>query len=379
MPTPTTTDLAFEFTPNFNSNPGGFLVDPNAPEEGGKFAVGIGSGSSRNTVYFERPSEGQWHYYAIVMNTGASAENQITPYVDGKVVPYTKTMSGTGAGNFANSTLYFMSRAGSALFGTGDLDEVALYNRVLSAATIDDHFSGTAKVIGEPPAASFTVAPNPAQSGQQVTLDGSATTDPDGTIAKYEWDLDGNGSFETNTGTNPVATTSYPTARSVEPRLRVTDNAGNQSTTTRSLTVQNHPPNASFAVEPVTPTTSETVTYNAGASVDLDGTIAKYEWDLDGNGSYETEHRDRPGRDDELRRRGESSDRRPARHRQRRRYGDDRQDLLDRPAVRRLPSFTVSASPIDSGQSVNLQRRCLDRSRRHDRQIRMGPRRQRQL
>ena len=39
-------DLAFEFTPNFNSNPGGFLVDPNAPEEGGKFGVGIGAGES---------------------------------------------------------------------------------------------------------------------------------------------------------------------------------------------------------------------------------------------------------------------------------------------------------------------------------------------
>src|SRR5262249_41060856 len=152
------------------------------PEDGGKFAVGIGSGSSRNTVYFERPSEGQWHYYAIVMNAGASAESQITPYVDGKAVPYDKTQSGTGAGNFANSTLYFMSRAGPALCGNGSLDEVALYTRALPAATTADHSPGTAGVIGEPPAASFTVSPNPAQSGQQVTLDGSASTDPDGTI-----------------------------------------------------------------------------------------------------------------------------------------------------------------------------------------------------
>ncbi len=27
--------------------------------------------------------------------------------------------------------------------------------------------------------------------------------DPDGTIAKYEWDLDGNGSYETNTRLHP--------------------------------------------------------------------------------------------------------------------------------------------------------------------------------
>ncbi len=62
------------------------------------------------------------------------------PYVDGAPVAYTKLSSGTGAGNFANSTLYFMSRAGSSLFGAGSLDEVAIYNRALSAAEIAAHF-----------------------------------------------------------------------------------------------------------------------------------------------------------------------------------------------------------------------------------------------
>jgi PKD repeat protein len=345
--------LAFEFTPNFNNNPGGFLVDPNAPEDGGKFAVGIGSGSSRNTVYFERPSEGQWHYYALVMNTGASAESQITPYVDGKAVSYDKTQSGTGAGSFANSTLYFMSRAGSALFGNGTLDEVALYNRALSAATIDDHFSGTAGVTGEPPAASFTVSPSPAQSGQQVTLDGSASSDPDGTIAKYEWDLDGNGTFETSTGTTPVATTSYSSARSIEPRLRVTDNAGNQSTTTRSLTIQNRPPTASFGVEPAAPTTNETVTFNAGASSDPDGTIAKYEWDLDGNGSYETSTGTTATATETFSSAVKSltvglrvTDNEGATT-----TTNKTISVASRPPV---PSFTVSASPVNSGTTVNF-------------------------
>jgi YD repeat-containing protein len=346
-------DLAFEFTPNFNSNPGGFLVDPNAPEEGGKFAVGIGSGDSRNTVYFERPSEGQWHYYAIAINTSAPAESQIKPYVDGQPVPFTKTQSGTGAGNFANSTLYFMSRAGSALFGAGDLDEVALYNRALSAATIDDHFSGTANVIGQPPAASFTVSPSPAPSGGQVTFDGSASGDPDGTIVKYEWDLDGNGSFETSTGTSPVATASYPSARSLEPRLRVTDNAGNQSTTTRSLIVQNRPPAATFAVEPATPNTGETVTYNAGGSTDPDGTIARYEWDLDGNGSYETSTGANPVATTTFAAAVKSqtvglrvTDNEGASATTSKTFA-----VASRPPV---ASFTVSASPIQSGQAASF-------------------------
>ena len=51
--------------------------------------------------------------------------------------------------------------------------------------------------------------PQSAQTGQSVTFDGSGSTDLDGTIAKYEWDLDGNGTYETDTGTTPTVTTTY--------------------------------------------------------------------------------------------------------------------------------------------------------------------------
>ena len=43
-----------------------------------------------------------------------------------------------------------MSRAGIALFGGGDLDEVAVYDRALSAATIAEHFGSTAPTAGPP-------------------------------------------------------------------------------------------------------------------------------------------------------------------------------------------------------------------------------------
>ena len=48
--------------------------------------------------------------------------------------------SNTGAGNFANSTLYFMSRGASSRFGKGNLDEVAIYNRALTATEVAAHF-----------------------------------------------------------------------------------------------------------------------------------------------------------------------------------------------------------------------------------------------
>ena len=130
-----------EFTPNTDTNNGGFFIDPNASGTSNRFGVAIGRNLSRNSIVFNRPSAGVWHHYAFVFNSAAPAATQIIPYVDGLPVAYVKAASGTGAGNFANSTLHFMSRNVSTLFGAGALDEVALYNTTLSAATIAQHYA----------------------------------------------------------------------------------------------------------------------------------------------------------------------------------------------------------------------------------------------
>jgi YD repeat-containing protein len=279
--------LAMEFTSNFNDNAGGFLVDPNAPQNGGSFGVGIGSSGARNNVFFNRPSAGQWHHYAFVFDTSAAADQQITPYVDGVAVPYTKLDSSTGAGNFANSTLYLMSRAGQSLFGQGDLDEVALYNRALSAATVHGHFesSGT----NRRPVARFTMSPTTARQGQTVTFNGSTSSDPDGSIVKYQWDLDGNGTYETDTGANPQTTKSYSSDGNVDVGLRVFDDANGTDTETHTLTIGNDPPTASFTATPNPVVIGNQASFDASASSDPDDSIVKYEWDLDGNGTYETD------------------------------------------------------------------------------------------
>jgi YD repeat-containing protein len=131
--------LALEYTDNFNGAAGGFLVDPNASN--GRFGVAIGQGGSRNTTYFTRPSAGVWHHYAFVLDTGAAADSQVIPYVDGQLVSYFKGDSGTGGGPFADANLYFMSRVGAALFGAGVLDELAVYDSAVSAPTVAQHYA----------------------------------------------------------------------------------------------------------------------------------------------------------------------------------------------------------------------------------------------
>jgi hypothetical protein len=118
-----------------------------------------------------------------------------------------------------------------------------------------------------------------------VSFNGSTSSDPDGTIAKYEWDLDGNGSFETDTGTTPTTSRAYSAAVTVG--LRVTDNGGATATVTHAVVI-NGAPTASFTFAPSPASTRQTVTFNGSASSDAGGSITKYEWDLDGNGSFET-------------------------------------------------------------------------------------------
>jgi PKD repeat protein len=96
-------------------------------------------------------------------------------------------------------------------------------------------------LIHRAPTAAFTAAPSPAFVGEQVTFDGSASSD-DESVAKYEWDLDGDGTFETNTAANPKATKTYAQPATLTLRLRVTDNRGVVDVSTRTLAIQPRPP-----------------------------------------------------------------------------------------------------------------------------------------
>jgi PKD repeat protein len=142
-------------------------------------------------------------------------------------------------------------------------------------------------VSNTPPTASFTATPNPAAIGAAVTFNATASADPGGSIAKYEWDFDGDGVFETDTLTAATTTHSYTVSGQYFVGLRVTDNDGAQATAFRNVRV-NAKPTASFTADPNPALINEPVTFSAATSSDSDGTIATYQWDLDGNGTLET-------------------------------------------------------------------------------------------
>ncbi|MDQ3024318.1 MAG: PKD domain-containing protein [bacterium] len=90
--------------------------------------------------------------------------------------------------------------------------------------------------VNNPPTASFTATPQNGNPGDPVVLDASASSDPGGSIVKYEWDLDGDGTFEVDGGATPTQATTLPNpAGSVDVSVRVTDDGNATDTATLTL------------------------------------------------------------------------------------------------------------------------------------------------
>jgi plastocyanin len=95
---------------------------------------------------------------------------------------------------------------------------------------------GTVRVAGDQfGTPDFTWAPAAPQAGQAVTFHAGSFTDPDGSVVSYQWDLDGNGSFESS---GAQVTHTYASAGSVSVALRYVDNGHETSpATTHVVTV----------------------------------------------------------------------------------------------------------------------------------------------
>jgi len=139
----------------------------------------------------------------------------------------------------------------------------------------------TTVTVNHPPTAGLAFSPANPTVGQEVHFHSDASSDTDGTIESFEWDLDGDGTFET-TGATP--TTTYTSPGPKEVFLRVTDDDGSSSTGSITVPV-NEPPTASFDYTPKPPVPGESAEFTAEASSDSDGTIQSYEWDFDGDGT----------------------------------------------------------------------------------------------
>jgi PKD repeat protein len=198
-------------------------------------------------------------------NLSVEFDASATTDADGTIASYAWNFGDGSTGSGVNPTHVY------AAGGTVTVTLVVTDNEGATATVSHDITVSPANVA---PSASFTSSP----SGLTVNLDASASADPDGTIAGYDWDF-GDG---TPHATTVAASHTYAVAGDYTVTLIVTDNDGASATTSQVVTVTrpNGAPTASFT----TNATGLSVAVDASASTD-DGSIAGYAWTFGDGGT----------------------------------------------------------------------------------------------
>ncbi|KQR53546.1 cell surface protein [Leifsonia sp. Leaf336] len=243
-------------------------------QDDGRIVFGVWTGQT-NTITSPNPlNDNSWH-----QAVATQGPDGMKLYVDGQLIgtnPQTQAQSYTGYWRIGGDNTW----GSTGPYFNGTLDEAAVYSTVLSAQDVANQYSlGTSGTLpNQPPVASFTKT----ASQLTVNVDGSASSDPDGTIASYAWDF-GDGSL----ATGPTASHTYLQGGSYNVTLTVTDNQGATNTTSQGVSVVAPPPNQPPVAAFTSSSTYLAASFDGTTSSDPDGTVASWAWDF-GDGSTGT-------------------------------------------------------------------------------------------
>ena len=164
-------DTLFEFSDNYNNYSNVFAFFPDEAPDCGVTAmeIGIDGNSGYNIKCFSQPTSGVWHHLAVVYDMSQAAASEVNLYIDGALqTALSQTYNSNNSGKFGNYPLYLFSRAGTTSFSGGEMDDLQLFNRALSASEVQQVFNGSTST----PAADFALGSVP---GSQTVLQGGLT------------------------------------------------------------------------------------------------------------------------------------------------------------------------------------------------------------
>ena len=166
-------DTLFEFSDNYNNYGDVFAFFPDEAPDCGVTAmeIGIDGNTGYNIKCFAQPTSGVWHHLAVVYDMTQAAASEVNLYIDGVLqTALSQSYNSNNSGKFGTYPLYIFSRAGTSSFSGGQMDDLQLYNRALSASEIQQVYGGTS------PSADFALGAAP--GSQSVAQGGSAEYSP---------------------------------------------------------------------------------------------------------------------------------------------------------------------------------------------------------
>jgi PKD repeat protein len=134
-------------------------------------------------------------------------------------------------------------------------------------------------MVNAPPKALFSVSPTAVTTGAAVAFNASSSSDDVGTISDYAW------SFGDGTRASGLtASHSYASPGTYTVGLKVTNDAGQSTSTSQTVSVYSAPL-ASFSINPGFAQPGAAVVVNAGSSSDPGGAITAYSWSFGDGGT----------------------------------------------------------------------------------------------
>ncbi len=204
-----------------------------------------------------------------------------TTTINGKITSYewdfgdgTPTMRGASA-------MHTFNKPGTFTVTLKAIDEAQKEGKGTVTITVEGKTSGPRAIIRTTPSL------NPLNQFQKVlegpaplavSFDATLSTDPDKDIVDYQWDTDGDGTFETR-GAKPEAVTYYEPVDTVV-TLKVIDAAGNEGTETVTIRPKTRPIAAIIKATPLSGIAPLLVSFDGSASRYDYGDIVQYEWDF---------------------------------------------------------------------------------------------------
>jgi PKD repeat protein len=192
----------------------------------GRLTFGVWTGAQNTAISPQSYNDGAWHH--VVATQGPAG---MSLYVDGELVatnPQTQAQNYTGYWRVGGDRVW---DGASSPYLAGALDEAAIYTAAMSAERVLAHYLAGRQEL--PPNQSPTAAFSVTDTGLSITVDGSASADPDGEIVSYAWAF-GDGAM----ADGATATHTYSSAGTFTVELTVVDDLGASHSVTQAVTVE---------------------------------------------------------------------------------------------------------------------------------------------